>query len=347
MKAEPTDLSPREARDRFLSMREADATDRTLRSYRNRLTRFVEWCEREGIERVGDLTPWAIDQYAMSRRQADLAPTTIRGQLATLRVLLKYLERIGAVEDDLADAVETPDLSADEMSSDQRLRTEDAEALLRYFRDSRARFGTPKHAFLEVAWHTGARIGTLRGLDVEDFDAEAGTLTFRHRPSTGTPLKNKDDAERIVAISSDVVEALRVYMERERSDKRDDHGRQPLFSARQGRPSFTTFRSWSYQATQPCLYSPCPHGKERGTCDWTKRSESSKCPSSRSPHRIRTGSITWHLNQGMDPEKVATRCNVSLEVLHEHYDVASAREEFEQRRRDEFSEFDISGGNHE
>ncbi|WP_435332863.1 tyrosine-type recombinase/integrase [Haloarchaeobius sp. TZWWS8] len=340
--SDPGDLSPRDARDRFLARRATDATDRTLHSYNNRLTRWVEWCEENGIERVGDVTPWHIDEYDMSRRQKDYAATTIKGQLTTLRILLKYLARIGAVDEKLPEAVDVPNLDPKEESSDERLSAEDATALLAWFRDSRAQFGTAKHAFLEVAWNTGARVGGIRALDIDDYDGDVGTLAFRHRPKTGTPLKNKEDGERIVGIPPAVCEALDVYISRERTDKRDDHGRQPLFAARQGRPSFSTLRAWSYLATQPCLHSPCPHGRERPRCEYVSRNGASKCPSSRSPHRIRTGSITEQLNRGFDVQKVSTRVNATPQVLRDHYDVADQDEEFEQRRRAEFADFDIT-----
>jgi predicted naringenin-chalcone synthase len=44
----------------------------------------------------------------------------------------------------------------------------------------------------------------------------------------------------------------------------------------------------------------------------------SKCPSTRSPHPIRTGSITWQLNQGVPREVVSQRCNT--DQIEEFYD---------------------------
>jgi hypothetical protein len=91
--------------------------------------------------------------------------------------------------------------------------------------------------------------------------------------------------------------------------------------------------TWSYLATLPCLHSPCPHGRERPTCEFTTHAHASKCPSSRSPHKIRTGSITWQLDLGIPPEVVANRVNASLETIEQHYDVADPRERMEKRRR--------------
>ncbi len=136
----------------------------------------------------------------------------------------------------------------------------------------------------------------LRALDLRDYNPDEQTLEFRHRPPY-TRLKNKEQGERVVGISEKVVDALDTYLARG-VDKRDEKGREPLFCARQGRPSNSTFRAWSYMGTQPCLITQCPHSKRRETCDYTRRNFASKCPSSRALHAVRTGSITWQLLQG-------------------------------------------------
>jgi hypothetical protein len=57
---------------------------------------------------------------------------------------------------------------------------------------------------------------------------------------------------------------------------------------------------------------------------------------------IRTGSITWQLNQGYPIEKVAERVNASIPVIKQHYDQANSAEEFRTRRRDAETDLDIS-----
>ncbi|AEH38855.1 tyrosine-type recombinase/integrase [Halopiger xanaduensis] len=333
------DLSPREARDRFLSRRKQENTEKTVRSYENRLTRFVQWAEDEGIESMSELTGWDLDEYRADREAADIAPTTLKGQLMTLKQLLDYCASIDVVDNDLPGKVNIPSLSKAEESSDVMLKPEDANALLSYFRNSNTLFGTPRHAFLEVAWHVGARMGGIRALDLRDFNPDRQTLEFRHRPPT--LLKNKEDGERVVGISEPVVKALRTYIARERFDKRDEEGREPLFCGRQGRPSDTTFRAWSYMSTFPCHVTQCPHGNRRETCDYARRNHASKCPSSRSPHAIRTGSITWQLLQGLAIETVAGRVNARPETIRRHYYRASEWEEFEELRAEETLKLDI------
>ena len=336
------ELSPEDARERFLAKRETDATDRTIRSYRNRLDTFVEWCESEDIEHVGDLTPFHIDEFDLSIRQRDYAPTTIKGHLATLKVYLDYLASIGAVDDPVAEAVDVPTLSRGEESSDTRLAPEDALAAIQAFRNDPAMYATPKHALLEVAWHTGARMGGLRALDLDDYHPEEGYVEFRHRESTGTPLKNKEDGERLVGIPDAVCDVVDTYIARERYDKRDEFGRDPLFSARQARPSFTTIRAWAYLASQPCLWRSCPHDEDPAMCEYRNRGEASRCPSSRSPHQIRTGSVTWQLNRGLDVETVAARVNAAPGTIRRFYDKATDFEEFSERRSSVSTALDIS-----
>lgn len=341
--SDASEMGVERAVERYLKKRQTDATERTLRGYKSRLNQFLKWCDGHGVETLGDLDAWTLDEYDLDLRDQGFAPTTIKARLSTLRMFLKYCESIDAVDEGLHESVDVPTLSKQEETNEERLAEEDAIASLEFFRDSRRYFGTPMHAFLEIAWHTGARMGSLRGLDLSDYDPERQYVKFVHRPSTGTPLKNKQDGERYVGVSDAVCEALDMYIARERpKEKRDDHGREPLFCSRQGRPSYTTIRAWSYMATQPCLWTECPHGKQRTSCEWTQRSESSKCPSSRSPHPVRSGSITWQLNQGYDIELVAERVNASVEVIKQHYDQATAEEEFEKRRRARELTLDIS-----
>lgn len=338
--SDPSDLSIPDAIDRFIRKRRTDSTDRTLRSYRNRLSTFETWAERRDIGTVGELTPWLIDEYGLYIRDQDYAPATINGKLATFRVFVKYLDSIDAVPDALHEAVDVPTLDAEDEQSDDRLAEADAESALSFFRDSTEYYGVAMHAFLELAWHSGARMGSLRALDLEDYNGDEQYVAFYHRPS-GTPLKNKTAGERYVGLAAPVCDALDMWIARERPNTRDEEGRQPLFATRQGRASFATLRAWSYLSTEPCLWMDCPHGRRRPACEYTERSHASKCPSSRSPHQVRSGSITWQLNRGLPLDIVAQRVNASVEVIKRHYDLASAEEEFQQRRQAAETDLDI------
>lgn len=328
----PTDLSPREAWDRYLNRRSTETTEGSIKTYHYRLKLFVEWCEREGIDHVDELTGWHFEQYE-AERAGDLAASTLHGEMQTLKNFVEYLVRIEAVDDSLDKKVHVPDIPDGEETSDEKLGTDDATALIQFFRNSSEHYGKRHHALLELFWHTGARLGAVRGLDVRDFDADAQLVEFVHRPGSDTPLKNKRNGERVVALREPVADAIDYYIRNHRKESHDDHGRQPLFSTAGGRPSRNTVRVWSYQATLPCVYRECPHGHDRETCEFTEFNSSSKCPSSKSPHKIRTGSITWHRDCGFPPEVTSERVNASQRVIQRHYDKATRRERMEHRRR--------------
>jgi len=229
----------------------------------------------------------------------------------TLKAFLVWLEDLGDVEDNLAEAVRTPDLDPEDRVDDTKLATDRALALLSAYRDpTNPHYGSRIHAVFELAWLTGARVGGLRALDLRDvhLDGDGGPwVEFRHRPAEGTPLKNKRSGERPVALPASTGDALETYIVEDRHDVRDDHGRQPLVASMQGRPTANTVRCWICQATESCVRTDYLHGKERESCDWTRVVDASKCPSSRSPHQLRTGCVTWLLNLGWPPEDAAER----------------------------------------
>lgn len=345
--SDPSQLTPTEAIERHLDRKSASVAPKTIRFYRNRLSRFAEFCERADVETVGDLTPWLVDQYldelGAAAGREEIAPTTHKGHVVALNQLVDYLVGVRAVDEDLTRPIDVPTVETQDEASDKHLATDAARQLLGAFRESMAYYGQPRHVMLEVAWHVGARVGGYRALDRDDADLEERVLSFRHRPSTDTRLKNGADGERDVAIPPAVADALEIYVERERPRVRDDHGRDPLFATSQGRASISTLRTWTYYATQPCVAVSCPHGETRERCTFRERDQVSKCPSSRAPHHVRSGSITWQLNEGVPLEVVAERVNASPAIIAKHYDVAGARERLEQRRRPYVDGLDIAG----
>lgn len=95
-----------------------------------------------------------------------------------------------------------------------------------------------------------------------------------------------------------------------------------------------------YQATLPCQFKECPHNRQRRTCDWTRQTKASQCPSSESPHPIRRGSITWQLNIGRSPQDVADRAATTPDVIRRYYDQPDLDEEL-RRRITEFDGIDL------
>jgi len=334
------DLSIPEAVDLYLRRKRTDWKGETERTYRRNLGDFEEYAEENEIETLEDLTRWNVGAFSEYLLDKDYSRVTVAGRQSTARTWLKYLEGQGLVPLGYHLAIETLKLSRDEETSDQQLAPEDAKELLSFYRGSAEWRGTRQHAVLEVLWHVGCRMSGLRALDLDDYDPETGDLKFRNRPETDTRLKRGKVHERNVTLSETPQDVLDLYIARERIDKRDEHGRKPLFTTRQGRPADGTIRGYMYVATQPCMAGECPHGKRRPNCEFVPRKSASRCPSTRSPHPIRRGSITWQRNLGFDKETVAGRSGATTDVIERFYDDPDLADEL-QRRREETGRLDI------
>jgi integrase len=337
MERRPNDLTPtppEEAYDLFLRERATEVSDNTLQAYEYRLKHFLRWCaDVDGIDNLNDLTGRDLHRYKLWRREdGNLNTVSLKGQMDTLRVFIRFCGTIDAVDPDLAPKVVSPTVGDGEGQRDVKLDPDEATDLLEHL--GRFEYASFAHVLVLLLWQTGMRVGTVRALDTEDFDADQECLAVRHRPDTDTPLKNKANGERLVALTPDVCAVIEDYLDVNRPDVTDDHGREPLLATSRGRPSDNTLRVRVYRWTRPCQYGRgCPHGRDTDECEalegrWT----ASKCPSSVSPHAIRRGSITHHLTRDVPEQVVSDRMNVSKRVLDKHYDKRSEAVKMEQRR---------------
>jgi integrase len=267
------------------------------------------------------------------RQGGGLHNVSLNIQLSTLRVFIKWAEKVDAVEIDLHEYITPPTMSRGEDVSTTLLGDEKAADVLRFY--YKYEYATRDHALLELLWHTGMRFGAIRAIDLEDLDQSNKAIYVRHRPDEGTPLKNGNAGERVVALKDDVYQIVVDYIEHNRKPTTDDHGRSPLFSTAHGRLAKQTMRRAVYAATRPCVYrDSCPHNREIEECEAAGTSRNaSKCPSSVSPHAVRKGAITWARLNDIPVGAISGRMDVSPEVLKKHYDQRTSKEEMESRRR--------------
>lgn len=317
---EPPDLAIGESIDLFINRNRPNWKGETARTYRKSLDTFEDFAEEEGLEHLSDIELWVVGKYTDWLLARDYRRATVQSKQKQARRWLKWLESQGYISVGTHLAIETLRLEDHEQTSSKILTPDELGEYLRYYRDSTRWRATRRHALLEVIGHVGGRRSCIRALDVEDYDPETRTLQFINRPETGTRLKRGRAHERKVVLSEEPNAVLDTFVERERERVADDHGRRPLFASKRGRPTKSTLTNWLYQATEPCIMRPCPHGKERHSCTWTEQSEASKCPSSMSPHPVRRGSITWQLNIGRSIEDVAQRAATTPGVIRRYYD---------------------------
>jgi site-specific recombinase XerD len=330
-----TPLAPEKGVDRFLQHREPSVRQSTIRNARTRLRFFLDWCEEREIDNLNTLTGRDLADFVAWRR-GDIAALTLQKQLSTIREALRYWADIEGVQEGLAEKVHSPELPDGAESRDVHLSAERARAILDYLRDHH--YASRDHVVMEILWRTGMRRSALRSIDVDDLRPDENAIVLEHRPEQGTKLKNGEDGERWVYLGPTYFQPIDDYLDNpDRYDVTDDHGRDPLLTTPYGRPTGDTIYSCINRLSQPCRIGGCPHDRDPddpSTCEALgSDGYPSKCPSARSPHGIRRGSITHHLNRDVSPEIVSERCDVTLGVLYEHYDVRTDREKMAVRKR--------------
>ncbi len=327
-------IEPNEALDLYLDQRRNEVSEATLRSHKSRLSHFIRWCEQESINNMNDLSGRDLHEFRIWRRNLNggIKLVTEKTQMDTLRVFIRFVERVDGVRDDLSEKVQSPDIDADDNTRDVILGHERVKPILAYL--SKYQYASRHHIVLALQWHTMMRRGAVRALDLQDYDSNNQCVSVLHRPETKTPLKNQEDGERMVALSSSMCDLLDDWIDSHRPDVTDDFGREPLVATPQGRIHATTVTGIVYNWSRPCIINePCPLNRDPDECEAACYVGASKCPESVSSHAVRRGSITHHLQSDVPSEVVSERANVGPNVLDQHYDRRSERAKMEQRRR--------------
>ena len=346
-------IPPRAAVDRFLSKRETDSTEQTLRSYRDRLMRLVRWLEAEEVLNINDVDGRTLQEF-LAHRQESCNKTTLNNEFGTLKKFFEFLVAIEATEPEMPDKVQLlkPSATADEQTNTEKIAPARAREILAHL--ERFEYASRDHVVMLLMWRFAFRYSDLRAIDLRDLSLDGDLKEERlreigeepenlpdeigphlymvSRPESGTRLKNHLKSQRVVSLTSEEVQVLRDYIETKRIDKTDDAGREPLVTTVQGRPTDASVRRWMYMMTQPCLIGGCPHDRDTDDCEFLEHGHESGCPSTHSPHRIRTGAISNMREQGISVEDVAERVDATPETVRQHYDFSAEMKRLENRR---------------
>jgi integrase len=336
-------ITPSEARDLHLEAMKDDSAEWTQYSHKSHLRAFVEWCREEGgIDNMNELDGRDLYQFRVWRREGGysegqdgrLAPKTLDSALTTVRSFLRFCAQIEAVHEDLYEKVPLPDLTTADEVSDSSLEPDRVPPIMDYLH--RYEYASRDHIIWLLIWHTGARLGAVRALDLRDLDLDGRKpcIEYVHRPETGTPLKNDELGERVNRVNDRVADAISDYIDGPRKDTTDENGRSPLVTTAQGRVSAGCIRDAVYRWTRPCVIAlDCPVEEDPQTCKYTQHDHMSECPAARSPHDVRKARVTKYRNDGVPRGVVSDRLDASEDILDKHYDRASKHEKADRRWR--------------
>lgn len=335
-------ITPSEAIELHLQRVDTDAAEWTHRSHKSDLRAFLEWCREEGgVDNLNTLSGRDLYKFRVWRREGgysngmdgELAKKTLHSNLATIRSFLRFCADIDAVSEELYLSVPLPSLSDDDEVSDSKIVPERVPVILEYLRTYE--YASRDHIVWTLLWYLGARTGGIRSIDLDqdlELDSREPGVDLRHRPETGTPLKNGTYSERFNRIEEWMVGLIEDWIDDRRPDVTDEYGRQPLIATKRGRASDSCIRDTVYRWTRPCARGEeCPHGRDPATCEATEHSKMSTCPSSRSPHDVRKARVTKYRNDNVPRGIVAEEVDASERILDKHYDRASRRQKGSRR----------------
>ena len=332
----------------FLSVHVDEWASWTYKDYSYDLTRFLEYCEYAGIDDLSELSSRELVGFKEWRKKdGNIGLATLHGQLANIRVLIRWCEQVEIIESGVADDIEMPDLDPSDIVSYTRITSEQAQQILDYY--DQFEYVPREYAEFALIWGVLCRLGGGRSLDLDNYNREEGYIELEHRPDEDTPLKNGESevegegSERKINLPDWLCDILNRYIDGtgdpehpKRIEVEDEYGRKPLFTTKFGRVSESTLRRDLYRITQPCGYGEdCPHTMDPDECEARNANDLlSQCPTAVSPHPVRRGGICHQLKKGVPKDLICERADVSRKVLNKHYDLRT-KEEARQQRRNE------------
>ncbi|KAA5540306.1 tyrosine recombinase XerC [Roseiconus nitratireducens] len=203
---------------------ERNASELTIKSYREDLFSFVDWLQstRGKVPEPDRLTPQDLRAFQAALQKADYARTSIARKLAALRSFYKFAMRAGLADSNPAKPLRNPrrERKLPHVLSDKEI----GRLLLAPPADKVD--GLRDRAILETIYSGGLRVSELVGLRDEDLDADEQIMRIR----------GKGRKERICPLGSFALKAIDRYAaRRQRSEKTAALGRKaPVFVNRFG-----------------------------------------------------------------------------------------------------------------
>jgi len=178
---------------------ERNASDLTIKSYREDLFALMEWLETNlgSVPSADALTPQTLRQFQSALQEAGYARTTISRKLASLRSFYRFAQRQGLATTNPAKPLRNP---RRQRKLPHVLSTDEVGRLLAA-PPSINTAGLRDRAILETMYSAGLRVSEVVGLSDGDLDFEEQI----------TRVKGKGRKERISPLGSYAIQAITLY----------------------------------------------------------------------------------------------------------------------------------------
>lgn len=174
----------------------------TLEAYSRDLNRFIDFVERRGIQKIGDITSNDIIALLGYLKSGGLVSNSVNRTLAAIRGFYKYLLSEKAIDEN---PVSNIDLAKVWMRLPDTLSREEVNLLLEQ-PDVKTLLGVRDAAMLELMYATGIRVSELVSLTMNNINWQVGYII----------VLGKGSKERIVPIGRKAFECLNTYLDKAR-----------------------------------------------------------------------------------------------------------------------------------
>lgn len=120
-------LDPEMGTELFLEHKATDCTDSTVQNHRYWMKYFLEWCEKEDIVNLNDLSGRDLQRYRLwIADKNEINAATMKNMTSGFRVFLKWAGSVEAVPENLYSKLMIPNVQRSQQSSEDILDAERA-----------------------------------------------------------------------------------------------------------------------------------------------------------------------------------------------------------------------------
>lgn len=287
--------------ERYLE-RERTLSVHTVRAYMGDLTSLLQHLELLGISQISELELAHLRSWLANQQVKGGARTSLSRRAVSIRLFTQWAVKNNYVAKDVGASLATP---KGQRTLPEILNVKDAQQAMESMAVRAGEEETPialrDVAMLELLYATGARVGELCGLDIDDIDYNRNTIR----------VLGKGNKERTIPVGKPAIKALQVWLAVGRQEVMNSQSGAAVFlGARGKRIDQRTVRTVVYEALSAI------EGVER-----------------MGPHALRHSAATHLLEGGADlrtVQEILGHASLATTQIYTHVSTARLQKVFKQ-----------------